>query len=1601
MSSLDENNDDVGQMLAGIHLEIYEPVFKTFGFHTISDCENLNHEKLQEIGIALTGHRKRILNKLQSLILYKGNEAESLKFCSATGRSNTEGILSTEAKDFKSQKIGSLDTTLKTHEHAVDLDDCHAEDITGTSNATYNYYKPEKSNENKEKGQVLEEPSEELASNREDNQQISMDVEEQLDSQNSSFFEFQGTMVDNEIYSGNTNNKPKTKTPTRSFILRNRPVPQLPFQVNETLYQSYLQEKRNSDIVNSEDNSTLNTPNYECADEILPPITPYEETFFFNNSELPEEISGDNFLVTKDNEHNEETAESRANTLHDYQCKTSPSNVFEPIPKTSEESIYSKMEECSLGLGVNKDENLTNQSLPNVTTHNENISSEDIKDSEESYPDDDSISPYACFYEPSTMFSKAGWLDKLSPHSSCMFQKRWVKVDGSHISYYHSDRDVYSKGKISLSAITKTQLLGESKIEIVTSLRTYIFRVEKEGDRHDWIRAVHHALKSQANKAAAFSLGDKIGYLELRGYKNKIFTMINGSKLWLSKSKQDASAGISVTDIKMTMATVKDIDRKCFEIITPFRNFCFTAESEREKQEWIEAVQQAIADTLADYEVAEKVWFNESNRSCADCHAPNPDWASINLGVVICKDCAGHHRSMGSKISKVHSLKLDSTIWSNELVELFIVVGNEKVNSFWEANLISDSILHMASSVNQRRLFITQKYKEGRFKKTDSPPLTREQKNEALCAAVIKPDVLETMILVFSGADIMCTTGDPNYSTPYLLAKNAGQCLQMEFLHHNRFSDYKTANYRTECGASENLFHCGFLYKASSSSSKMSSNKKLKEEMKRWWCTIEDSFLSYYENEKTSVPDGVVDLSEGTCLVAHPPELNLGAIFTFEIYLLSERMFLFGTENAESHREWTRAIVKNFVPTVEKNLVELDFHIIGYLYYKDSYSLHQWKENWFALEKTHLHYFHSQDNTQKGFIQLKKLQELTTSSTTWNGEKRNTVLLVENGRTLYIHGHTILDFMVWHSAIEKAAGTDGNALQDQQLSKSDIPIIVNSCIAFVTQYGLGSKSLYLKNGNPLNVKELLEDFKKDARSIKLKVGKHQLEDVTDVLKCFLYEIDDALLTKELYPYWISALDIEDEKDRAIKYRTIIETLSAANKATLAALIEHLYRVQKCSDINHLDTHILATSFSACLFQTNGQNDQEVSVTEDLITHYVSIFQVSKEQVQQMDTENRFITKWKDTRVSHSGDMLLEVYLERKDPEMSVIIRVPPTMEAEELTYCATGIQNIALAKETCWAAFEVIENGELERPIHSKEKVLETVLQWGLLSDPGSAYLLVKPIATSEITRSQGKKTHGMSGYMKYKEDPSKLLSGNKFQERYFVLQGRKLLLYKDIKSIKPEKVLPVIPCKIYVGVKKKFKPPTNWGLTIYFEKHQWQLCCDTQEKQMEWLTNILSVQHSGDVFSFRKRDEKTTKNQVIMRESHMKYEKDTIKSKERSETINPGSEKMKWKIKHAASTLEINSTLKQRSSMVAEILERKDDEKLTNQKKHYSMGSLEDPKHYIGVSKEVKTWPSSMLNNNSETEHKLLVDSSTKLPPKLIKELNLVLQKNRKVNQE
>jgi len=94
------------------------------------------------------------------------------------------------------------------------------------------------------------------------------------------------------------------------------------------------------------------------------------------------------------------------------------------------------------------------------------------------------------------------------------------------------------------------------------------------------------------------------------------------------------------------------------------------------------------------------------NSACCDCGSPNPQWASINLGVTLCigerinvqrgcfffilikiysSDCSGVHRSLGVHYSKVRSLTLDS--WEPEIVKVMAELGNKIVNKVYEADV--------------------------------------------------------------------------------------------------------------------------------------------------------------------------------------------------------------------------------------------------------------------------------------------------------------------------------------------------------------------------------------------------------------------------------------------------------------------------------------------------------------------------------------------------------------------------------------------------------------------------------------------------------------------------------------------------------------------------------------------------------------------------------------------------------------------------------------------------------------------------------------------------------------------------------------------------
>ena len=123
------------------------------------------------------------------------------------------------------------------------------------------------------------------------------------------------------------------------------------------------------------------------------------------------------------------------------------------------------------------------------------------------------------------------------------------------------------------------------------------------------------------------------------------------------------------------------------------------------------------ADAL---ELVKSLMALPENSMCADCQKKVSRWASSTLGVFICIDCSGIHRSLGTHISFVRSCTLDS--WTPEQARLMKKVGNKIANQYWEARLPPGFVRPNTTDRAGMTAFIRAKYIERRWAAPGEPP---------------------------------------------------------------------------------------------------------------------------------------------------------------------------------------------------------------------------------------------------------------------------------------------------------------------------------------------------------------------------------------------------------------------------------------------------------------------------------------------------------------------------------------------------------------------------------------------------------------------------------------------------------------------------------------------------------------------------------------------------------------------------------------------------------------------------------------------------------------------------------------------------------------
>lgn len=138
---------------------------------------------------------------------------------------------------------------------------------------------------------------------------------------------------------------------------------------------------------------------------------------------------------------------------------------------------------------------------------------------------------------------------------------------------------------------------------------------------------------------------------------------------------------------------------------------------------------------------------DQGNWWCADCGSGSKvEWVSINLGIILCIECSGIHRSLGTHISKVRSLTLDIKSFTVDIVELLVLIGNRVSNMIWEATLDPAAKLGPQATREARLRFITNKYVNRIYVQPISSTLSHYgTPDETLLAAIKRNEIQQVL----------------------------------------------------------------------------------------------------------------------------------------------------------------------------------------------------------------------------------------------------------------------------------------------------------------------------------------------------------------------------------------------------------------------------------------------------------------------------------------------------------------------------------------------------------------------------------------------------------------------------------------------------------------------------------------------------------------------------------------------------------------------------------------------------------------------------------------------------------------------------------------
>ncbi|XP_035888401.1 unconventional myosin-IXb isoform X4 [Phyllostomus discolor] len=191
--------------------------------------------------------------------------------------------------------------------------------------------------------------------------------------------------------------------------------------------------------------------------------------------------------------------------------------------------------------------------------------------------------------------------------------------------------------------------------------------------------------------------------------------------------------------------------------------------------------------------------------------------------------------------------------------------------------------------------------------------------------------------------------------------------------------------------------------------------------------------------------------------------------------------------------------------------------------------------------------------------------------------------------------------------------------------KASVPIVLEKLLEHVEMHGLYTEGLYRKSGAANRTRELRQALQTDPSAVKLE--NFPIHAITGVLKQWLRELPEPLMTFAQYGDFLRAVELPEKQEQLAAIYAVLEHLPEANHNSLERLIFHLVKVALLEDVNRMSPSALAIIFAPCLLRCPDNSDPLTSMkdvlkittcVEMLIKEQMRKYKVKMEEISQLE-----------------------------------------------------------------------------------------------------------------------------------------------------------------------------------------------------------------------------------------------------------------------------------------------------------------------------------------------------------------------------------------------